>query len=54
MNEEKCQIENCDGVVSVEYGRYGHCTCHISPPCGSCTTGYASCSECDFEDEYKA
>ena len=30
----EAHADRCDFLV--EYGHYGNCSCHISPPCASC------------------
>lgn len=44
---ETCCRGGCDGTM--EYKRHGECTCHLSPPCGSCTDQILTCTECEFE-----
>lgn len=41
--------DNCPGTM--EYKRHGECTCHLSPPCGSCVEQVLTCTECEFEVE---
>lgn len=44
-----CGRDSCPGTM--EYRRQGECTCHLSPPCGSCVDQILTCTECDFEVE---
>jgi hypothetical protein len=37
----------CQGVM--EYQTDGDCSCHINPPCSSCTDSVLRCSQCDYE-----
>lgn len=32
--------------LAVEYEESKNCSCHISPPCGSCTSVRLTCTEC--------
>lgn len=41
---DDCKVAGCDGKLVFKYD--GECTCHISPPCNRCVTGYLSCDEC--------
>ena len=35
-----------------QFVRKGECSCHIAPPCGSCTSAILKCDECGLgEDE---
>jgi hypothetical protein len=41
----------CDGVIVISYDRDGCCSCHLgAPPCGYCTSGVLTCSECDWTE----
>lgn len=44
---ETCGRKGCSGVI-VEVARRGGCSCHISPPCGSCTEPLEECPECGW------
>lgn len=46
---DTCNREGCNGLIE-EYDRE-LCTCHINPPCESCTAGVAYCPICGWEDE---
>lgn len=41
-----CARNGCGGVIA-ETAK-GDCSCHISPPCGSCTEPREYCPECDW------
>src|SRR5271165_6196337 len=44
-----CGRDGCKGVTA-ESASEG-CSCHINPPCGSCTTPREYCPECDWSAE---
>ena len=44
-----CMRGGCNGTI--EYTPSENCSCHINPPCGSCTNVYLYCKECGYEDE---
>ncbi len=44
---ETCNRNGCDGQIERE--GEGGCSCHISPPCGHCTSPYY-CPECGWEE----
>jgi hypothetical protein len=44
-----CGRDGCEGLI--EYTKSKNCSCHISPPCYSCTSTYLHCPECDWEAE---
>lgn len=46
LEGEACKRDGCQGVI-VEAASEG-CSCHISPPCSSCTTPREYCPECDW------
>lgn len=46
---EKCNRNKCKGIIQ-EHKRSG-CSCHINPPCGSCTESRAYCAECGWEEK---
>ena len=41
-----CNRRGCAGVI--EETAKGDCSCHLSPPCGSCTTPREYCPKCDW------
>lgn len=41
--------EGCSGHMMLPHGE--NCSCHISPPCGSCLDVVLTCDECGYEDE---
>lgn len=47
---EICNREGCKGVID-EYDRETECSCHINPPCASCTANRGYCPECGWEAE---
>lgn len=47
---EKCSRNGCNGIID-EHDKDGGCSCHISPPCGHCTTDTSYCPECDWSAE---
>lgn len=46
---ETCNRNGCAGVIDER--AKGDCSCHISPPCGSCTTPREFCPVCDWDAE---
>jgi hypothetical protein len=38
------------GTVEFAYPEDGCCSCHISPPCGYCTSSVHWCPACDTEE----
>lgn len=42
-----CQRDGCKGVIAMH--PVENCSCHISPPCGSCTKPAEYCPECDWQ-----
>ena len=44
-----CNRNGCKGIID-EYERKG-CSCHINPPCSSCTEARAFCPECDWQEK---
>lgn len=46
---EKCNRLGCLGIIRA-YGS-DSCSCHINPPCSSCTTAREYCPECDWDAE---
>ena len=46
-----CPHEDCTGTLFIS--RQGDCTCHITPPCGSCVEAPLECNKChDVFDWY--
>lgn len=45
---ERCGRNGCNGLIADTYRPDGGCSCHISPPCGFCTTPREECPECDW------
>lgn len=45
---EVCNRDGCCGVID-EHEKEGSCYCHISPPCGICTTDTRFCPVCNWE-----
>ena len=41
-----CRRSGCVGVIAER--EVENCSCHISPPCGSCTEPREYCPECDW------
>lgn len=39
----------CNGTM--EYSKSEDCSCHITAPCGSCTSVYLRCDECGEEPD---
>lgn len=46
---DKCPVGSCSGTLG--YAEVENCTCHISPPCGSCTDNPLVCLVCGEEFE---
>lgn len=46
MSEGHCP--ECGGEM--EYKRQSECTCHLAPPCSSCTDAILTCKECGCEE----
>ncbi len=44
---ELCNRDGCQGTM--EYPLAENCSCHINPPCSSCTSVLLTCTECHFE-----
>lgn len=49
--EEGDECPHCGGAVEIE--EPDNCSCHISPPCGACTSAGLECPECGevFRDD---
>jgi len=45
---DRCNRNGCIGVINTHPSE--NCSCHISPPCGSCTAPRNFCPECDWEE----
>lgn len=47
MEEDSiCNRDGCQGVMEWVPGGDGVCSCHISPPCSSCTDCTMECPVC--------
>jgi hypothetical protein len=46
---QPCNRDGCPGTMEWPYPE--NCSCHINPPCASCTNRLLTCSECYFEVE---
>jgi hypothetical protein len=44
-----CNRDGCKGVIAMHKSE--HCSCHIAPPCASCTAPRGFCPECDWQEE---
>ena len=44
---DKCLHSDCLGLML--YSLSENCSCHISPPCSSCTNVRLTCNECGWE-----
>jgi hypothetical protein len=47
---ELCNRNGCKGVID-EHEKESGCSCHINPPCSSCTTNLEFCPICEWESE---
>lgn len=45
-----CGRNGCAGVIDTHPSE--NCSCHISPPCASCTSPRAFCPVCDWDEKY--
>lgn len=45
---QRCRRDGCEGHI--EMSKSENCSCHISPPCSSCTSTHLVCSDCDWEE----
>ena len=43
-----CGRDGCTGILE-EHDTDSGCSCHISPPCGHCTTSREFCPVCDWD-----
>lgn len=46
---QTCWRNGCQGVIDTQAHVDGCCSCHISPPCGFCTTPRERCPVCDWQ-----
>ena len=46
---ERCPMDGCTGQLMFRAG--DNCSCHISPPCGSCVDAPLTCHFCGWEVE---
>lgn len=46
---ERCGRDGCNGIIAVR--PVENCSCHIHPPCPSCTDPREYCPECDWHAE---
>ncbi|QIY81478.1 hypothetical protein [Chromobacterium violaceum] len=47
LDGERCGRLGCNGVIKEH--QVENCSCHISPPCGACTTPREYCPVCGWE-----
>ena len=47
LEGEACRRNGCPGVIAER--PVENCSCHINPPCGSCTEPREHCPECGWE-----
>lgn len=45
---ETCYRDGCRGKIKRR--KTESCSCHINPPCGSCTAPNAYCEKCDWQE----
>lgn len=45
---ERCNRKGCDGEIQSHPSE--NCSCHIAPPCGSCTAPRGYCPKCGWEE----
>lgn len=45
---DKCGRNGCGGIIDTHPSE--NCSCHISPPCSSCTSPRNFCPECGWEE----
>jgi len=45
---DTCNRDKCEGVISIHKSE--NCSCHISPPCSSCTAPRNYCPVCEWEE----
>ena len=46
---DTCGRDGCAGVIGIH--RSENCSCHISPPCWSCTSPRGFCPACGWEEK---
>lgn len=47
-----CNRDGCEGVIEfLPENKDGSCSCHISPPCGHCTSTMPECPVCGWREE---
>ena len=46
---DKCPEKGCVGRLN--FPKAENCSCHISPPCNSCTSVVLTCGTCGWEDD---
>lgn len=46
---DTCNRNGCAGVIDIHPSE--NCSCHISPPCWSCTSPRCFCPECDWHEK---
>lgn len=46
---ESCERDGCAGHIRIRPSE--NCSCHISPPCSSCTSPRCYCDSCDWREE---
>lgn len=44
---DPCNQPGCPGVIETK--AVENCSCHISPPCGACTSACLICNTCGYE-----
>lgn len=49
LEGETCGRDGCEGIIQERVVE--NCSCHISPPCSTCTTPREYCPECDWDAE---
>lgn len=47
---DECGRNGCRGVIDSHPPE--NCSCHISPPCSSCTSPRGFCPVCGWEEKY--
>lgn len=45
---ETCNRKGCGGIIDTHPP--GNCSCHLSPPCSSCTAPRNFCPDCGWEE----
>jgi len=45
---ETCGRDGCQGLIAIRKSE--NCSCHISPPCSSCTSPRNFCTQCDWDE----